>query len=140
MPKLWTVGKADNTFSKWIRQRDGRCMFPGCQRKDDTDIRYMQCSHFYSRAEWATRFDPENCDTAHRGCHIYHWEHMKNTGYQDFKIEQLGQERFDAMKKRVDDAKKIGAYVKHSDRILTCMEFLRKENFVDENYRIIKNG
>ncbi|MFZ2152257.1 MAG: hypothetical protein WAV09_04075 [Minisyncoccia bacterium] len=138
MIEIWTMDKADAMFSKWIRARDGRCMYPGCKRKYDTDVVHMQNSHFYSRAEWATRYDPENCDTAHPGCHMFHWEGTKNTGYMQFKKEQLGTRRFNAMKKRVDDSKKFGAYTSHRDRIFQCMEFLRKEKFVDENYKLIK--
>lgn len=137
--KIWTTDKADAMFSQYIRQRDGRCMHPRCTRKNDTYVKGMQNSHYYGRGEWVTRFDPENCDTAHPGCHLFQWEKTKNTEYREFKIKQLGLKRFKAMEKRVMDAKKVGApHVKQSDRILACMEFLRKVGFVDHNYRQIK--
>ncbi len=137
--KIWTPNKADAMFSLYIRKRDGRCMHPNCTRKNDRDTKAMQNSHFYGRGEWVTRFDPENCDTAHRGCHYFKWEKTKNTEYLDFKKKQLGTKRFNALKKKVDDSKKHGApVVKHSERIIECMEFLRSVGFVDENYRIKK--
>ena len=136
--KIWTMRKADDYFSLWIRQRDGRCMHPDCRHKTDTWVKYMQNSHFYSRDEWATRYDPDNCDTAHPGCHKFKWEITKRTEYRKFKIEQLGKKRFNAMEKKVKDSKKFGAYTSHNDRIFECMEFLRKEKFVDENYKLIK--
>lgn len=135
---LWTVDKTDEMFSKYIRERDKRCMHPRCQRPWDTDIRQMQNSHYFGRGEWATRFDPDNCDTAHRGCHLFQWENTKNTDYLYFKKAQLGMKRFNKMKKKVEESKKIGYYVSHGDRILECMNLLRKVGFVDENYKLIK--
>lgn len=137
MIKIWTTTKADLMFSLWIRQRDGMCMHPRCTRKWDRDTKGMQNSHFFGRGEWATRFDPENCDTAHKGCHLYQWEKTKNTEYKEFKINQLGKKKFNALEKKVKDSKKFGAYTSHSDRILECMNFLKKVGFVDENYKLI---
>lgn len=138
MTNIWTMDKADSMFSLYIRQRDGKCMHPDCRNKSDTNIKQMQNSHFYGRGEWATRFDPDNCDTAHKGCHYFKWEKTKNTDYLEFKKKQLGTKRFNILKKKVDDSKKIGGSIKHSDKILECMMFLRKVGFVDDNYKIIK--
>lgn len=139
MIEIWSMRKADDYFSLWIRQRDGMCMHPDCRRKDDEDVKYMQNSHFFSRDEWATRFDPDNCDTAHPGCHQIKWERTKRTDYRQFKIKQLGKKRFNVMEKKVKDSKKMGAYTSHSDRILECMNFLKGQGFVDENYKLIKH-
>lgn len=135
----WTTDHADLMFSRWIRQRDGMCMHPKCKRKDDRDINQMQNSHFFGRGEWATRYDPDNCDTAHKGCHLWQWENKKNTDYLYFKQAQLGMRRFNKMKKKVEDSKKIGAYTSHTDQIIKCMKFLKKVGFVDENYKQIKH-
>lgn len=130
--------KADDMFSKYIRERDQRCMYPRCTRPYDTDIRYMQNSHYFGRGEWATRYDPDNCDTAHRGCHLYKWENTKNTDYKYFKKAQLGPKRWKALEKKVADSKKMGYYVSHTDRIIECMNFLKEVGFVDENYKLVK--
>ena len=138
MIKIWTMRKADDMFSLWIRQRDGMCMHPDCRKKNERDIRYMQNSHFYSRDEWAVRYDPDNCDTAHIWCHQGKWEMTKKTDYRTFKIRQLGKKRFKALEKKVSDSKKMGAYTSHEDRIRECMEFLKEVGFIDNNYRLVK--
>ena len=135
---LWTVDKADEMFSKYIRQRDGRCMYPRCSKPWDTDIKQMQNSHFFGRGEWATRYDPDNCDSAHKGCHLFHWEITKNSDYLNWKKAQLGMSRFKKLDQKVKDSKKFGYYVSHGDKILECMNFLKKVGFVDENYKLIK--
>jgi hypothetical protein len=138
MIELWTMRKADDYFSLWVRQRDGRCKHPDCKNKADEEVKYMQNSHFYSRDEWATRFDPDNCDTAHIWCHQGKGYRTKKTEKRTFKIKQLGRKRFNALEKKVKDSKKIGAYTSHNDRILECMNFLRDVGFVDENYKLKK--
>jgi len=138
MFKIWDMKKADEMFSKYIRKRDGRCKHPECSRKYDTDITQMQNSHFYGRGEWATRFDPDNCDTAHKGCHYFKWEKTKNSDYLQFKKKQLGTKRFNALTKKVNDSKKFGGGVRHSDEIIKCMNFLRDVGFVDAEFKIIK--
>jgi len=89
--KEWSVKKADGLFSKFIRERDGKCVRCG-------KTEYLQCSHFWPRAISSTRFDPENCDTLCYGCHYgdrYHgWEYAKQGEYRDFKIKQLGDEGY----------------------------------------------
>lgn len=95
--KPTSVKKADTLFSKYIRERDGKCVKCG-------KTEYLQCSHFWPRAISHTRFDPENCDTLCYGCHYgdrYHgWEYAKQGAYRTFKIEQLGEERYKALEER----------------------------------------
>ena len=89
----WTSKKADSAFSVWIRERDGKCVKCGKVGK-------LTNSHFWGRMNSATRYDPENCDAlCWLPCH-YTWEHQKNGDYMNFKIKQLGQERYDALEKR----------------------------------------
>lgn len=62
-PKKWKFKKTelaecDSAFSKEIIARDGHCMFPGCQATAN-----LTNSHYIGRANWNTRFDPENCLT-----------------------------------------------------------------------------
>ena len=97
--KPTSVKKADTLFSKYIRERDGKCVRCG-------KTEYLQCSHFWPRAISATRFDPENCDTLCYGCHYgdrYHgWEYSKQGEYRTFKINQLGEERYKALEERAN--------------------------------------
>lgn len=67
-PKIWTLKRADKEFSLYIRERDGRCMYPNC---DVTDINKLQCSHYIGRAHKATRFDPDNCIAL---CWLHHFK------------------------------------------------------------------
>lgn len=57
-PKIWSLKKADEKFSLVVRQRDGRCLFPGCTVRE---LSALQCSHYIGRQHRATRFDSENC-------------------------------------------------------------------------------
>ena len=95
--RVTSVKKADTLFSKWIRERDGKCVRCG-------SVERLQCSHFWPRKVSATRFDPENCDTLCYKCHYgdrYHgWEYAKQGEYRIYKINQLGEERYQKMEER----------------------------------------
>ena len=107
----YTSKQADMAFSVFIRQRDGKCV--RCGRKD-----MLTCSHFWGRTHSATRYDPENCDAVCVGCHLFIWEKEKQGEYRDFKLKQLGQERYDALEKR---ARSI---YKRSDALEDCKKLL----------------
>lgn len=93
--RLTTTKKADKLFSVFIRARDGKCVYPGCTATN------LQNSHFFARAISAVRYDPDNCDALcykhHYGDRIRGWEYLKQTEYRDFKVSQLGQERYDKL-------------------------------------------
>ena len=107
--KLWTTKKADQYFSKWIRERDRRCFF--CPNLA------TQNSHFWGRGNSATRYDPENCDGICGGCHMRH-EGNKQGLYRTLKIKQLGTKRYTALERRAHST------MKRSDAILALMEWL----------------
>jgi len=117
--KLWSTKTADRHFSLFIRQRDGKCVFPGCT---ETDIKRLQCSHFWSRANSATRYDPDDSDALcykhHYGDRIRGWEYNKPGAYRDFKIKQLGEKRYEALKQRAE------SILPRRDAIIACMELL----------------
>jgi hypothetical protein len=100
-PKARTVKihAADSIFSLYIRTRDNWT----CQRcgkaYEPKPGPALQTSHFIGRAIWATRWDPDNCDALCWGCHE-RWEALKATEYREWKISQLGQERFAALIER----------------------------------------
>jgi len=61
--KVWKFKKTelaecDSAFSREIIARDGHCMYPDCEKVDN-----LTCSHYIGRANWNTRFDPDNCIT-----------------------------------------------------------------------------
>ncbi len=76
--KIWGLKRADSEVSKFVRERDGRCMFPGCEVQD---FAKLQCSHYFGRARNATRFLPANlvalCRKHHYGDKLIGWEYAK---------------------------------------------------------------
>jgi hypothetical protein len=105
------LDKRDTLFSKLIRERDGhRCVF--CGRSAD-EIK-LECSHFWSRANKRTRFDPLNCDALCFSCHLRN-EGNKQGDYRDWKLKQLGEKGYAELEER---ARSIFKYDKHSKEII----------------------
>lgn len=126
MEKIWSLKKADDEFSLYIRNRDKRCMHPRCARRGDTEIGGLQCSHYWSRDVWPLRFEPDNADAAHPGCHAFKWEKDKAGGYQDYMVEKLGRRRFNAMRKVAMDYKNGITHTTRREEIIKLMKFLKK--------------
>lgn len=78
--KAWKFVKShlqecDDAFAREIKQRDGMCLFPDCGT-----TRNLTCSHYIGRANWNTRFDPDNCITL---CQVHHfWDKMIGWEFQ----------------------------------------------------------
>ena len=110
--KLWSLKKADDEFSKWIRERDGQCMRCGSKK-------YLTCSHFWARQHKGTRFDPKNCITlCWMPCHKYHFEKEKQGDYREFMLTWLGEKEYKALEKR---ARRVYPQTR---AIMDCMELL----------------
>lgn len=96
--KPTSTAKADKLFSLFVRQRDGKCVYPNCV---ETDIKRLQCSHFWARANSATRYDPDNCVALcykhHYGDRSHGWEYAKHAEYRDYMLSWLGEARFNAL-------------------------------------------
>lgn len=93
---------ADTTFSRFIRLRDGacvRCSRPGTASKTGEEIIGLQNSHYWSRRNESTRFDPENCDALCAGCHRA-WGGDDRRLYEEFKREQLGEQGYNLLELR----------------------------------------
>lgn len=94
--RIWKASTADNKFSKFIRNRDKKCVRCG-------GIKNLQCSHFFSRVHWSTRYDRDNCITICYPCHygnLNGWEYDQAGEYQDFMIKKLGKNKFKALKEK----------------------------------------
>lgn|SRR3990167_3681523 len=116
-PKKVTSKKADILFSKWIRERDKRCV--RCGRQD-----LLQCSHFWSRSHSAVRYNVDNCDTLCYPCHYGNskgWEYEKNGDYMEFKKKQLGMKKYEKLKKLAQST------IKRQDVIDLCINFLSQK-------------
>jgi len=59
------VGRLDNVFSRFIRQRDERCVT--CGSRDN-----LQCGHLFSRQSYSTRWDPDNAFAQCSSCNLKH--------------------------------------------------------------------
>lgn len=107
--------ECDDAFAREIRQRDGRCLFPGCGT-----TRNLTCSHYIGRANWNTRFDPDNCITLCQTHHFWDkmigWEFQKQRKgvrgcdwdgrYTLFMMSFLGETRWNALLERANGDKK----------------------------------
>jgi hypothetical protein len=92
---IWSTATADMYFSRYIRERDGRCL--KCGTKDN-----LTCSHFWRRGHSGTRFDPLNCIAlcgGANGCH-QDWEDKKNHEYKAFMITLLMPAGYESLEKR----------------------------------------
>jgi hypothetical protein len=110
--KLWTSKQADEKFSKWIIERDGR-KCANCGRGS-----HLTNSHYWGRSNSATRYDPDNCDTlCWMPCHVS-WEKQKQGDYMQFKLRQLTKIGYDSLEKRGR------SIMKREDAIIACMKLL----------------
>lgn len=115
--KLWKMKTADQKFSDYIRKRDGKCV--RCGRTD----RQLQCSHYFDRRWFATRYDPDNCVCLCSYCHTFdrdNWEKDRLKEYHLFMVNKLGAKKFMIMEK------KHSTSFKKRDAILGVMKLLKK--------------
>lgn len=111
--KIWSTHKADVEFSKWVRQRDSRCLRCGSTEN-------LTNSHFWSRNKSALRYEPDNCITLCAWkCHIYGWENEKQGAYRDFMINRLGIDRYEELKRIYYQSK-----VTRKEAIKECQKLL----------------
>lgn len=105
----WSTTYADDKFSRFIRQRDGKCL--RCHTTEG-----LTCSHYHGRGKSATRFDPINCIALCWKCH-QEWEGPK-AEYTTFMIERFGVDEFLALTLRA------GQMMKRSDAVAEFKRFL----------------
>jgi hypothetical protein len=98
-----SIDKADQLFSRWIRNRDNwTCK--RCGKKYEKGDQRLQNSHFYGRSHENTRFEPDNCDAMCFGCHQFFTSNPAD--YASWKIKQLGQKGYDLLMLRAYTYKK----------------------------------
>ena len=91
------IDKADTVFSKYVRTKAGwQCARCGRYATG----RGLHAAHFYGRRKETTRFDLENVDALCALCHKYFTEHY--TEHKAWKLEQLGQKKYDALMLRAN--------------------------------------
>lgn len=92
-PRSKLIAKADELFSKLVRERDGRCQWPGCQSTK------IYTHHIFSRRYLQTRWDMENGISL---CVHHHSLEAHNNAeeFRDFILKRMGNQRFMALKAR----------------------------------------
>ena len=90
------LDKADIAFSKYVRTLHGKCVYCGKKGEGKEGITGLQLSHYFSRRKESVRYDLENCDSLCIACHRKLGTDNRQL-YDEFKIRQLGQKRFDAL-------------------------------------------
>ncbi len=111
----WIFSLAIRIRDRWTCQRCGRYFL-------ENQRRGLDCSHYFGRqAEEGTRFEPDNCIALCRGCHNY-WDEIDKEGYRDFKIKQLGKERFETLRLQSNTYKKKDRKM----RLIEAKEFLKQ--------------
>lgn len=110
---IWTRERADSEFSKFIRERDPKCVRCRSRKSDD-------CSHYFEKGSSSclVRFDPDNADGLCRLCHPL-WE-GRHGGYTEYKLKIIGPQRLMDLQKRAK-----GTY-KMDKAIYDLMVFLGK--------------
>lgn len=97
------IRTTDRLFSQYIRRRD-KWQCQRCFKQYQEGDQGLQCSHFWGRAEEATRFEPLNCDSLCFGCHLYFHAHPGE--YRDWKFKQLGKSQYSRLERQAHSYKK----------------------------------
>lgn len=94
------LDKADVMFSKYIREYyNWTCQ--RCWTRYERGSQGLHNSHYFGRSRESTRFDPENCTALCWGCHQY-FDGTNPEAYREFKINQIGEERFKKLRIRAE--------------------------------------
>lgn len=80
--------KAWDVFSKWVRNRDGRCVTCGSRNS-------LQAGHFY---HGVLDFDEMNINAQCSQCNK--WNHGNLAVYSVYLLRKYGQEKFEDLEKR----------------------------------------
>jgi len=87
---------------------DFRCV--RCRKQYKLGDQGLTASHFWKSGMFKTKWVFDNIDAACWGCHSGVWEHNKQGEYRDFKIAQLGQERYDELQRMARSIAKWSDY------------------------------
>lgn len=100
------VKRLDKVFALYIRLRDimpngqGRCISCG----NIKSYAQLDCGHYYSRVNMATRFDEDNCHAECQGCNRVKADHL--IYYEENLIRKIGVARFQTLRMKAKSTKK----------------------------------
>ena len=89
------IKECDRLWSLAVRQRDGKCLYPGCNKDN------LQAHHIFSRRNMSTRFDIENGACICMGHHLY-GAHQNYEEFRDMVIEEIGKKGFERLKAKAN--------------------------------------
>ncbi len=101
--------KYDITFSEFIRLRDKCCQWCG-------KVGRLECSHIFSRANMATRCDPDNAKALCNNCHR-RW-HSNPVDATEWLKGVIGEARYDRLRLKANKPTKMTQFDK---------DYIRKE-------------
>ena len=93
---------SDREWSNYVRTRD-QWTCQRCNKQYQPPTSALHCSHFWSRGNWSVRYDDDNCEALCYGCHSYLGGNPNE--HHEYKLEKLGEERFEALRERRNDHK-----------------------------------
>lgn len=116
--KIWSMKKADDEFSLWIRRRD-KFTCKRCGKVYKEGERGLTNSHFWPRQHKGTRYDPRNNDAVcWMPCHKYYWEKEKQGPYMDYMLKKLGKKEYEVVKKLAQGTTPL------TTAIIACMQLV----------------
>ena len=95
--------KRDAAFSDFIRARAGH----GCERGHKyygPKHAGLHCAHVFSRRNKSVRWDEDNAYALCFSCHL--WAHGNPTLFYEWVIERMGQDGYDALRRRANTTTK----------------------------------
>ncbi len=96
------IRRSDTLFSLYLRKKRGYiCEYCGRYFPNGHGL---EVSHFHKRRKETVRFDEENCDILCKRDHQYFESH--NTEYEVWKLERLGEQRFNLLMLRANKSGK----------------------------------
>ena len=96
------VKKLDKAVSEFVRERDGCCVVCGSTYK-------LGCGHIFTRKNYSTRWDLQNCWCQCWSCNFYH-SSVEPWKYFNWFITKFGQDKFDDLYRRHKQVVKFTNY------------------------------
>ena len=96
------VKKLDKAVSELVRERDGCCVVCGSTYK-------LGCGHIFTRKNYSTRWDLQNCWCQCWSCNFYH-SSVEPWKYFNWFITKFGQDKFDDLYQRHKQVVKFTNY------------------------------
>jgi hypothetical protein len=89
---------ADHWCSMCVRERaEWKCQRCGKQYVYPDSSMGLDCCHYQTRDEWATRYEPTNLFSLCRGCHGY-FDRERRFEFEGFYIVKFGQAKLDNLR------------------------------------------